>query len=82
MRKFKFLRKDRADNGVEEQRRCIKCGRPIPSDSKYDRCLECRRKKAGHLRNAFGTVLACVVAVFGPLRKPLSLLLDKVLRKR
>ena len=69
MLKFKFLRKNGIDNSAEGQRHCIKCGRSMPSDGKYDTCLDCRRKKAGFLRKAFGAVFACVVAVIGQLLK-------------
>lgn len=82
MHKFKFLRKDGIDNSAEGQRHCIKCGRSMPSDGKYDTCLDCRRKKAGFLRKAFSTVLACVIAVFGPLRKPLSKFLETALKRK
>ena len=41
------------DTVYNEEKRCKKCGIELPSDSKYDVCSDCRRKKAGRIRGFF-----------------------------
>ena len=48
---------------ILEEKKCKKCGEPLPSTSKYKKCDNCRRKSAELKRNLFG----CVAAVAGSL---------------
>lgn len=52
------------DTVYNEEKRCKKCGIELPSDSKYDVCSDCRRKKAGRIRGvsfALATILGAVL---------------------
>jgi predicted nucleic acid-binding Zn ribbon protein len=42
---------------------CIKCGRPIPQNSKSDSCENCQNKKNGKIRRFLKEALGVVVAV-------------------
>ena len=50
----------KVEGEILEEKKCKKCGEPLPSTSKYKKCDNCRRKSAELKKNLFG----CVAAVF------------------